>query len=65
MTKDEAIKFMDLGFKVTHQYFAKDEWMCKFDENNYQFEDEILCEFEEFWYFRDDAGWNLNWKIVI
>lgn len=62
MTKNEALLAMNNGEKVTHQYFEDSEWMCK-TGCLYEFEDGIFCDVDEFWTFRDEAGWDKNWKI--
>ena len=62
MSKDEAIKAMRDGMKVTHRHFSSEEWM-KETGRLYEFEDGCLCEFEEFWRYREDDSWLEGWKI--
>ncbi len=63
MTKDEAIKAMQDGKKVSHRHFDSNEWM-KQDGVGYVFEDGCHCAPRDFWHWRDDDSWIDGWRIV-
>ncbi len=62
MTRQEAIKLMEQGLKVTHDYFSEDEWMT-IKNGKYVFEDGVKCNPDEFWKYRQDASWDEDWSI--
>jgi len=62
MTKDEAIQEMKKGVKITHTYFASDEWMTM-KGNKIVLEDGVKCWPEEFWTYRTDKGWLDGFEI--
>lgn len=62
MTKDEAIKAMGEGKKLTHKNFTDNEWVTEIS-GNYEFEDGCRCIQIEFWRFRHGSNWDRNWSI--
>ncbi len=62
MTKDEAISAMREGKKVTHNYFAKEEWMTM-QGNRVILEDGCSCWSYEFWADRNGFGWSDGYSI--
>lgn len=63
MTKDEALKAMENGEKITHICFSKDEWMKKGCLSDIEFEDGCWCSNEDFWVRRTGEGWQSGWSI--
>ena len=66
MTKDEAIKAMKEGRKVTHSYFSPGEFIemrgtSIFDENGYNMRGINF----DFWTDRKGSGWEQDWEIFI
>lgn len=65
MNKHEAIKAMESGKKVSHEYFSDDEWMTiDHNDNQILFEDGCRCSQEEFWSIRQEKGWEDGYTIV-
>lgn len=62
MNKKEAIKALREGKKLTHLYFAPEEWIIE-DGLYYRFEDGYLCEPIMFWNDRKSEYWNADWRI--
>ena len=62
MTKDQAIKAINSGLKLTHTHFTPDEWM-KDSTVGYEFEDGCKCTEEQFWFDRDSDSWLDGWSI--
>ena len=62
MTKNDAIKAMNNGKKVSHIKFTPDEWMMTSDRG-YEFEDGAKCTKEEFWRFRNEEAWLSGWRL--
>lgn len=65
MTKEEAIKAMAAGKRVTHRLFSSDEWVRINSDGLYQFEDEVVCHSSEFWKYRDHQHWNAGWFLYV
>jgi len=63
MTKDEAIKSMRAGNKVTHKYFTDGEWIT-IKDGSYLFEDGYLCQPEVFWHYKLNAAWEDGWSAI-
>lgn len=57
MTKQDAIKAMREGKKVTHMWFSPGEWMTM-EGNSILLEDGVKCSENEFWHWRKDDTWN-------
>jgi hypothetical protein len=68
MNRHEAIKALDAGHKVRHEYFSPDEWV-RVDGAVYVFEDGVECSSEEFWEHRQakhfDEGWEISDTLII
>lgn len=62
MTKDEAIKAMREGAKVTHTYFTGDEWITMLG-NIVRMEQGQECWSSEFWRDRQGESWETGWSI--
>jgi len=62
MTKQEAIKAMSEGKKVTHRHFSSNEWVT-IDGNQILLEDGVKCSTYEFWKWRTDPSWDSDWDI--
>lgn len=63
MTKQEAIKQLQLGNKITHLTFLFDEFIqfidgVLFDENGYN------LNWNEFWKYRNEPQFDEGWEIV-
>ena len=71
MTKQEAIKAMSEGRKVTHRYFDKDEYVkmreygsvAKTDPSIYWLSDKHQVTATMFWNDRSGEHWNEGWEI--
>jgi hypothetical protein len=65
MTKDEAIRAMLDGEKVTHRYFMAHEWVTILDpiRNTYLFEDGVTIDAQIFWRNRRTDDWLIDWDI--
>jgi hypothetical protein len=64
MTKSEAQLHLMMGSKITHKYFADNEFIKK--ANNPKFlEDErgYLLDSVEFWRYRNDEHFNDGWEL--
>jgi len=62
MNKSNAITYMNKGYKVTHQYFSKNEWMM-FLNGKIQFEDGCRCDSKEFWAGRKGNEWDTGYSL--
>lgn len=62
MTKQEAIEQMENGVKITHDYFAYDEWMT-IKNNRIITEDGYSHSKNEFWAYRTDERWDNGYSI--
>jgi hypothetical protein len=62
MTKEEAIKAMAEGKKLTHDSFTRDEWIAE-SSVGYKFEDGCQCSIFEFWQMRVSPAWDSDWSI--
>jgi hypothetical protein len=62
MTKNEAIKEMEKGNKVTHQYFTPDEW-ATMENGEIVLEDGVRCSPYEFWRWRDTPSFDEGWEL--
>ncbi len=64
MSKEEAIKNMDAGYKLTHQYFTPDEWVKSNPSGDtYTFEDGCTISSEIFWRQRQSDYWLTGWEL--
>lgn len=62
--KFEAIKLMMEGKKMTHPNFTNNEWIT-IEGAKFKFEDGCKCYPEEFWKYRTDNNWLVNWSIKL
>ena len=65
LTKEEAIKQMELGKKVTHKYFSPNEWITmSSDDRDIVTEEGYTVDKIEFWSYRTADSFNSGWSIV-
>ena len=64
MNKEEAIKAMQEGKKVTHRSFTDEEWMTMKD-GKILTEEGYTHPFEEFWFWRKDPGWEKDYSLYL
>ncbi len=62
MTKQEAIKAMSEGKKVTHRYFTSDEYMSMCNDM-ILLEDGVECSPNEFWKYRTGSAWDDGYEL--
>jgi len=62
MTANEILAELTNLKKVTHNLFAKGEWM-KLNGFELEFEDGCTCPLHEFWAIRQDEYWQTGWSI--
>jgi hypothetical protein len=62
MTKENAIKALMEGNKITHRWFSPDEWVSM-EGNEIVLEDGVRCDEYEFWRWRTDPSWDIGWEI--
>ena len=65
MNKQEAIEQMKKGIKITHTYFAEDEWMTMNSVGEIVLEDGVRCEPHDFWQWRKSDIWNDGYDLFI
>lgn len=64
LTKEEAIRAMREGKKVTHLFFTSEEWIkSNKTGTRYILEDGVECSPAEFWRWRTDEEYNNGWSI--
>lgn len=64
MNKDDAIRAMYDGKRVTHRWFSSHEWMTiDAKKKKFKFEDGYSVSFDAFWILRDDFSWQDGWKL--
>lgn len=63
MNKKAAIRAMQNGKRVTHEYFCKEEWIT-IEGGRVVMEDGCSCTLEEFWVGRSHIGWLQGWSIA-
>jgi hypothetical protein len=64
MTKAEAIKALEEGKTITHEYFTNDEFIKRLDANYYEDENGYHLLKSEFWSYRLGEAFNNGWSIV-
>lgn len=64
MTKEEAIKEMKNGKKITHKWFSNNEWMT-IDKGQILLQDGVICDYYEFWNGRFQIGWKDGYEFFI
>jgi len=62
MNKYEAIKIMEQGRKMTHVYFAPDEWVS-IENDHMLFEDGCRPAPSLFWSDRVGERWETGWSL--
>jgi ASC-1-like (ASCH) protein len=62
-TKQEAIALMKSGQKLTHRYFADEEYITIGHAGNICTEEGYTCSLDEFWSDRTDPTWQIGWEI--
>ena len=62
MTKQEALKEMKKGKKISHFLFSPEEWMT-IEGNKIKLEDGVICSQSEFWKWRTDENWNDGYQF--
>ena len=62
MTKNEALKALEEGKKITHKYFSNDEYICKCDSEFYMCESGYM-PIGDFWNYRQSPDWDNDWSI--
>lgn len=60
--KDQALKLMQQGIKITHDYFTSEEWMT-IKKGKLVFEDGYTCTIEEFYKDRNGKGWETGYYL--
>ena len=63
MTKDEAIKAMKFGAKVTHRYFTDGEWITMEDNQTIITEEGYTISAALFWKDRTCKTFDTDWSI--
>lgn len=64
MTKEEALRELFAGKKITHRYFSDDEWITfKSEEEKLELEDGAKCSLHEFFMYRRGDEWETDWSI--
>jgi hypothetical protein len=61
MTRDEALKELKSGKKITHTYFTSDEYL--FQRADVIFTEEGYEVTPEFWDLRSSKSWDEGWEI--
>lgn len=62
MNKEEAIRAMQEGKKVTHTLFFPNEWMTMKD-GLIHLEDGVICRPDYYWFSRRGAIWNDGYSL--
>lgn len=62
LTKEEAVKEMREGKKITHFFFIRNQWMTM-QGNKIVLEDGYSCDVDEFWADRKSLAWKDGYKI--
>lgn len=62
MTSTEAKQKANMGEKITHTYFSRDEFVTVID-GNLTDEDGCKLSWDEFWGIRTMGYWQTGWSI--
>jgi hypothetical protein len=62
MTKVEAIKAMESGWKIHHRYFSTGEYIF-LKEGEIESEDGYRISVKDFWHLRRNPMWQTDWDI--
>lgn len=63
MTREKALKLIELGYKITHRDFDKGEFIKKHKEGNYINQDGAIFNANQFWLIRKGEPWKNGYKI--
>lgn len=63
LTKQEAIKALEDGHKLSHRFFQPHEYIYLKD-NKIFMEDDYSIDIETFWQDRNSLMWNKDWYII-
>lgn len=63
MTKEEAIKAMLSGAKITHKYFKAHEWITMEGNNTILTEEGHAISTLLFWKYRQSESWEKGYSI--
>lgn len=63
MNKQEAIKAMQIGLKMTHPYFSANEWITMPNPYTIETEDKYEIDINTFWSDRKNDRWDRDWSI--
>lgn len=64
MSLSEAQELLNQSKKVRHRFFTDNEWMKKISSTYYEFEDGVICLISEFWKYRQDESFKIDWYEV-
>jgi hypothetical protein len=62
MTKEEALRHMFNGKKVTHRWFSDYEWMT-IEDGKIATEEGYKHNPQQFWSYRNDESWNDEYSL--
>lgn len=62
LSKQEAIRLMKRGKKITHRLFGSDEWITM-RGNMILLEDGVKCHASDFWELRNKPVWNNGYYV--
>lgn len=63
MTKNEAIQLMYQGKRLTHRFFAPDEWVTINAGDFIQTEEGYTVSQKTFWHIRPGKEWDTDWEL--
>jgi hypothetical protein len=63
MTRFEAAQALKEGKKLTHYHFTPDEWVKGDGDGMYLMEDGVRCTAAEFWKWRQNPAFDIDWEI--
>jgi len=64
LTKDEAKQALKEFYKVSHRFFAKDEYIYAFNDWNVFTEEGFSIDSDTFWGDRSGKQWDTDWFIL-
>ena len=62
MTKEDALKVLEFGHKITHRLFVDGEYLYRKDDTTYT--EDGFPVMDEFWEIRDTPIWETDWCIL-
>jgi hypothetical protein len=63
MTKEEAIHCLEIGRKVTHDWFVADEYL--YMEDGIIYTEDGYPVTPEWWKLRSNSSWETGWKLYL